>query len=698
VRARLALLSVVVLPAAVGCTSLDAGEELELQQAAVCTATQLTPVAAVAAPAPKQPARNAIDGKTTTRWESAFSDPQWIYVDLGAVKTITQIKIEWQSSAAKDYRVDVSNDAVNWGAPIVTKTGMPTLDHRLDDLTFPAVNARYVRIYGTARTKTYGYSIWELSLFDGSCSTGTAGSSGTGTGTGTAGTGGTTGTGTGTAGTGGTTGTAGSCASNNLTTATNLVATASSGTASRAFDNAAGTRWESASSDPQWIAVDLGALRKVNRVRIEWERAASKDYRIDVSADGVSWSAPVVTKTNMPDVVRRIDDLTGFSVNARFVRMYGTKRTTVYGHSIWEMDVYGDANPSCGGSSTGTGGTTGTGTGTGGTTGTGTGTAGTGGSTGTAGSPAACVNDVFTTTGAVASSSTQAPSRAIDGSTTTRWESATNDPQWLYFDLGSRKALRQLRIDWETASASTYQIEVSDDASAWSPILTRTGLGAVQHRIDDTFGIFGAGRYVRILGTQRSTPYGYSIWEIRASGDANPGCGNLLTAGWNPASVASTFTPTTGYTLGTTNKNAIAFDYLGKSYTTPGMPQLIEFAQSVKILKGGTQWRVTLDVTGMNDQAGLPPRFIATLDGIPVTAYLPATATIASSGGQLITVGSLTTGRKLIMDFGVSLATNAQVDLVLTNVPTFSPSGASSGAGTQKFSVTDVTLERLDLN
>jgi hypothetical protein len=27
--------------------------------------------------------RNAVDGSTSTRWSSASSDPQWIYVDLG---------------------------------------------------------------------------------------------------------------------------------------------------------------------------------------------------------------------------------------------------------------------------------------------------------------------------------------------------------------------------------------------------------------------------------------------------------------------------------------------------------------------------------------------------------------------------------------------------------------------------------------
>ncbi len=35
------------------------------------------------------PAANAVDGSSTTRWASAFSDPQWIYVDLGRVATIS---------------------------------------------------------------------------------------------------------------------------------------------------------------------------------------------------------------------------------------------------------------------------------------------------------------------------------------------------------------------------------------------------------------------------------------------------------------------------------------------------------------------------------------------------------------------------------------------------------------------------------
>ena len=37
------------------------------------------------------PASDAVDGNTGTRWSSAFSDPQWLQVDLGATATITQV-------------------------------------------------------------------------------------------------------------------------------------------------------------------------------------------------------------------------------------------------------------------------------------------------------------------------------------------------------------------------------------------------------------------------------------------------------------------------------------------------------------------------------------------------------------------------------------------------------------------------------
>ena len=68
------------------------------------------------------PASNAGDGNSATRWSSQFSDPQWIYVDVGAVYNITELKLNWEHAAGKDYQIQVSFDAANW-TTIATITG-----------------------------------------------------------------------------------------------------------------------------------------------------------------------------------------------------------------------------------------------------------------------------------------------------------------------------------------------------------------------------------------------------------------------------------------------------------------------------------------------------------------------------------------------------------------------------------------------
>ncbi|MEV4412811.1 family 20 glycosylhydrolase [Catellatospora sp. NPDC049609] len=104
-----------------------------------------------------------------------------------------------------------------------------------------------------------------------------------------------------------------------------------------AVDGDSATRWSSDRSDPQWIYVDLGSTRTVNRVRINWEAAYGKSYEIQVSDDAVNWTPIYSTTTGDGGV----DDLTGLSGTGRYVRMYGTQRGTVYGYSIWDFNVFG---------------------------------------------------------------------------------------------------------------------------------------------------------------------------------------------------------------------------------------------------------------------------------------------------------------------------------------------------------------------
>ncbi|HEY0539816.1 MAG TPA: beta-1,3-glucanase family protein [Actinoallomurus sp.] len=101
-------------------------------------------------------------------------------------------------------------------------------------------------------------------------------------------------------------------------------------------------------------------------------------------------------------------------------------------------------------------------------------------------------------------------SAAVDGNTGTRWSSAFSDPQWLQVDLGSSQQICQVSLNWEAAYATAFQIQVSANGSSWTTVYTTTaGTGG-----SGTLSVTGTGRYVRVSGTARSTPYGYSLWEF----------------------------------------------------------------------------------------------------------------------------------------------------------------------------------------
>ncbi|WP_410592559.1 discoidin domain-containing protein [Amycolatopsis sp. lyj-23] len=137
------------------------------------------------------------------------------------------------------------------GTVTIAAAAAPT-GARTDDLTFTPVTARHVRMLGVEPDPQYGYSLWAFEVRDGDgpdlARTGTA--------------------------------------------------SASSATpgkeAKYANDGDAATRWAVSTSDrsraDSWLAVDLGAPRLIDRVRLSWESAAGRKYRIETSADGVTWT------------------------------------------------------------------------------------------------------------------------------------------------------------------------------------------------------------------------------------------------------------------------------------------------------------------------------------------------------------------------------------------------------------------------
>ncbi len=138
------------------------------------------------------------------------------------------------------------------GTVTVKAAAAPT-GARTDELTFTPVTARHVRMLGVAPDPQYGYSLWAFEVRDGDgpdlARTGTAAAS-----------------------------------------------SASAGKEAKyATDGDAATRWAVSTSDrpraDSWLAVDLGTPTAFDRVRLSWEAAAGREYRIETSPDGVTWTS-----------------------------------------------------------------------------------------------------------------------------------------------------------------------------------------------------------------------------------------------------------------------------------------------------------------------------------------------------------------------------------------------------------------------
>ena len=103
----------------------------------------------------------AVDGDRTTRWSSAYADPQNIVVDLGASYRLNRFSIVWENAYGRDYQIQVSPDNVNWTTAL-TITNNTDLHTNYPNLN---VTGRYVKVLGTARGTAYGYSIRELEAY-----------------------------------------------------------------------------------------------------------------------------------------------------------------------------------------------------------------------------------------------------------------------------------------------------------------------------------------------------------------------------------------------------------------------------------------------------------------------------------------------------------------------------------------------------
>lgn len=350
--------------------------------------------------------------------------------------------------------------------------------------------------------------------------------------------------------------------------------------ASQAFDgDFTTTRWSSPFEDPSWIAVDLGQARSFDHVVLRWERAYSTAYLLQSSDDNQTWHT-FYNSTKDGGGAGGTERLSFAPQTAQYVRLYSTKRSSDYGNSLYEFEVYAVAAPTIlsqpvsqqvvAGASASFGVSLQSvaavnyqwrrdGTPIAGATGSsyslvaatadsgarfdvvvsnGNGArvtsqpavltvqAAAGGEDSGDGSGNLALHKPVTVSGTENAVAFKGDN-INDGDPGTRWSSLFADPQWVRIDLGTVTSIDRVVLAWENAFGVAYQIQVSTDAQQWTTVYTQSaGKGGTENL---SFLAVSA-RYVRLYGTQRSTQYGYSLWEMAVYGDGSgsttPGAGS----------------------------------------------------------------------------------------------------------------------------------------------------------------------------
>ena len=107
--------------------------------------------------------------------------------------------------------------------------------------------------------------------------------------------------------------------------------------------------------------------------------------------------------------------------------------------------------------------------------------------------------------------------KATDGLLDTRWSSRFQDGEWLTIDLQNTYAVNRVKLYWEAAYATHFDIQLSTDGVEYTTTYTATDAEGGTQDILLPAGPTNA-RYVRILCHQRNTGYGSSLYEVEVYG------------------------------------------------------------------------------------------------------------------------------------------------------------------------------------
>ncbi|MFF7291097.1 discoidin domain-containing protein [Microbacterium sp. NPDC008134] len=395
------------------------------------------------------------DGDTASAWHSASDGTQWVSTRLPRGSWVTKATIDWTDAYATEYVVQTSPNGVDWTDRAAVTGG----DGGVDEVPINPTAAEHVRVL-LLDGEGAGYGIRELTV----------------------------------------------ASSVNLAidSATRASGYAGYNLVFSLADGDPNTRWRGNNADSAWAQIDLGSSKPVSTVRLSWEAAFAKTYKIQLSDDGRAWRDAYATPAGGSD--GGIDVITLDGQTARYVRMQTLTRALNYGPSLWEFEIFSDRlvaeAPAI---------------------------------------PAANANLALgrpTTVDSVhQNNATIIGPKATDGSKSTKWSSARAVAEhWIQVDLESVRSVSRAVVAWEAGTSNDYRIEGSVDGATWQPLAR---VQAAQPTLTHTHDFAPAEvRYVRLAGLP-STQYGLNIWEFELYGGYTFECTGPVTAARGSVAVAS---------------------------------------------------------------------------------------------------------------------------------------------------------------
>ena len=107
-------------------------------------------------------ARLATDGKLDTRWSTVTDDAQWFQIDLGSCSMISGATLHWEEACGRVYEIQTAVRTSQWTTVYHTAYG----SGGSEEIYFPPVAARFVRLVCLRRMTAWGYSMWEIDLHE----------------------------------------------------------------------------------------------------------------------------------------------------------------------------------------------------------------------------------------------------------------------------------------------------------------------------------------------------------------------------------------------------------------------------------------------------------------------------------------------------------------------------------------------------